>query len=118
MIVFLSSTPLLYFLIVYQYAMHFSGSIPAKRDTDWRTLLSVKGVPCEWLEVEVPEERFVLGVVLLHHIYFNDFGNSSPIFFSTSMNLSFISFSLKYSSETKFRRAIGCFELLNTSMTA
>ncbi len=56
MIVFLSSTPLLYFLIVYQYAMHFSGSIPAKRDTDWRTLLSVKGVPCEWLEVEVPEE--------------------------------------------------------------
>lgn len=60
MIVFSSSTPLLYFLIVYQYAMHFSGSIPAKRGTDWRTLLSVKGVPCERLEVEMPEEYVVV----------------------------------------------------------
>ena len=67
---------------------------------------------------KVPEEEFVLGIVGFHHIYFNDFGNSSPNSFNTSMNLSFISFSLKYSSETKFRRAIGCFELLNTSMTA
>ena len=67
MIVFLSSTPLLYFLIVYQYVMHFSGSILPKRDTDWQTLLSVEGVLGEWLEVEVPEEGFVLGVVLNHN---------------------------------------------------
>ena len=32
----------------------------------WRTLLTVEGVPCEWLEVEVPEEGFVLGVVWIH----------------------------------------------------
>ena len=71
MIVFSSSTPLLYFLIVYQYAMNFSGSIPAKRGTDWRTLLSVKGVPCEWLEVEVTEEGFVLWcIVEFHNVYF------------------------------------------------
>lgn len=89
-----------------------------RRDTDCRAMLSVEGVPGKWLKVEVPEEGFVLGIVEFHHIYFNDFGNSSPNSFSTSMNLSFISFSLKYSSETKFRRAIGCFELLNTSMTA
>lgn len=56
MIVFLSSTPLLYFLIVYQYVMHFSGSILPKRDTDRQTLLSVEGVLGEWLEVDVPEE--------------------------------------------------------------
>lgn len=67
MIVFLSSTPLLYFLIVYQYVMHFSGSILPKRDTDWQTLLSVEGVLGEWLEVDVPEELFVLGVVLNHN---------------------------------------------------
>lgn len=51
---------------------------------------------------KVSEKEIVLDIVLLHHIYFNDFGNSSPNSFSTSMNLSFISFSLKYSSETKF----------------
>lgn len=56
MIVFLSSTPLLYFLIVYQYVMHFSGFILPKRDTDWQILLSVEGVLGEWLEVDVPEE--------------------------------------------------------------
>ena len=33
----------------------------------WRTLLSVEGVPGEWLEVEVPEEGFVLGVVGFHN---------------------------------------------------
>ena len=33
---------------------------------EWRTLLSIEGVPCEWLEVEVPEEGFVLGVVWIH----------------------------------------------------
>jgi len=31
-------------------------------------LLSVEGVPGEWLEVEVPEEGFVLGVVEFHKI--------------------------------------------------
>lgn len=33
---------------------------------EWRALLAVEGVPCEWLEVEVPEEGFVLGVVEFH----------------------------------------------------
>lgn len=33
---------------------------------EWRTLLSVEGVPGEWLEVEVTEKGFVLGVVWLH----------------------------------------------------
>ena len=66
MIVFLSSTPLLHFLIVYQYVMHFSGSITSKRDTDWRTLLSIEGMPCEWLEVEMLEEGFMLDVILFH----------------------------------------------------
>ena len=73
MIVFLSSTPLLYFLIVYQYVMHFSGSIPPKQDTDWRTLLSIEGMPCEWLEVEMPEEGFMLDVILFHLLAYNIF---------------------------------------------
>ena len=30
---------------------------------EWRTLLSVEGVPCKWLEVELPEEGFMLWVV-------------------------------------------------------
>ena len=29
-------------------------------------MLSVEGMPGKWLEVEVPEEKFVLGVVWLH----------------------------------------------------
>ena len=33
---------------------------------EWRTLLSVEGVPSEWLEVEVTEKGFVLGVVEFH----------------------------------------------------
>ena len=33
---------------------------------EWWTLLSVEGVPGEGLEVEVPEEGFVLGVVEFH----------------------------------------------------
>ena len=33
---------------------------------EWWTLLSIEGVPGEWLEVEVPEEGFVLGVVEFH----------------------------------------------------
>lgn len=38
-----------------------------RRDTDCRTILTVEGVPGgEWLEVEVPEEGFVLGVVWFH----------------------------------------------------
>lgn len=35
----------------------------------WRALLSVEGVPGEWLEVEMPEEGFVLGVVDFHNVY-------------------------------------------------
>ena len=34
-----------------------------------RTLLAVESVPCEWLEVEVPEEGFVLGVVEFHNMF-------------------------------------------------
>ena len=34
---------------------------------EWRTLLTVEGVPGKWLEVEVPEEVFVLGVVGFHN---------------------------------------------------
>ena len=47
----------------------------------WRTLLTVEGVPGKWLEVEVPEEGFVLGVVGFH--------NSSTIFidYSNLINL-------------------------------
>lgn len=33
---------------------------------EWRTLLTIEGVPGKWLEVEVPEEGFVLGVVGFH----------------------------------------------------
>ena len=33
---------------------------------EWRTLLSVEGVPGEWLEIEVPEKGFVLGGVDFH----------------------------------------------------
>lgn len=39
-----------------------------RRDADYRTLLAVESVPCEWLEVEVPEEGFVLGVVEFHWV--------------------------------------------------
>ena len=38
---------------------------------EWRTLLTVEDVPGEWLEVEVPEEEFVLGVVWFHFILFS-----------------------------------------------
>ena len=38
---------------------------------EWRTLLSVEGVPGKWLEVEVPEEGFVLGVVEFHNFTIN-----------------------------------------------
>lgn len=37
---------------------------------EWRTLLTVEGVLGEWLEVEVPEEGFVLGVVEFHNVCF------------------------------------------------
>lgn len=43
----------------------------------WRTLLSIEGVPCEWLKVEVPEEGFVLWVVEFHN-----FNNNLRILFS------------------------------------
>ena len=36
---------------------------------EWRTLLTIEGVLGEWLEVEVPEERFVLGVVEFHNMF-------------------------------------------------
>ena len=65
MIVFLSSTPLLYFLIVYQYVMHFSGSILPKRDTDWQTLLSLESLSGERSDVEVPEKEFMLVLSIL-----------------------------------------------------
>ena len=39
-----------------------------RRDADCRTLLPIEGVPGEWLEVEVPEEGFVLGVVWFHRL--------------------------------------------------
>ena len=35
----------------------------------WRTLSTVEGVPGERLEVEVPEEGFVLGIVEFHNVY-------------------------------------------------
>ncbi|CUP51759.1 Uncharacterised protein [Segatella copri] len=35
-------------------------------DNEWRALLSVEGVPGEWLEVDVPEEGFVLWISLFH----------------------------------------------------
>ena len=42
-----------------------------RRDADYRTLLTIEGVPGERLEVEVPEEGFVLGVVVFHFILFS-----------------------------------------------
>ena len=35
----------------------------------WRTLLTIEGVPGEWLKVEMPEEGFVLGVVEFHNMF-------------------------------------------------
>lgn len=42
-----------------------------RRDADYRALLSVESLPCEWLKVEMSKKRFVLGIVGFHHIYFN-----------------------------------------------
>ena len=36
---------------------------------EWRTLLTIEGVPGEWFEVEAPEEGFVLGVVKFHNMF-------------------------------------------------
>ena len=36
----------------------------------WWTLLSVEGVPGEWLEVEMLEEGFMLWVILFHYFPF------------------------------------------------
>ena len=36
----------------------------------WRTLLSVEGVPGEWLYVKVPEEGFMLGAVEFHWVIY------------------------------------------------
>jgi len=35
---------------------------------EWWTLLTIEGVPGEWLEVEIPEEGFMLGVVEFHNV--------------------------------------------------
>ena len=43
-----------------------SPSLLVLSGNEWRTLLTVEGMPCKWLEVEVPEEGFVLGVVWFH----------------------------------------------------
>ena len=48
-----------FFQIVLPYLLILFGN-------EWRALLSVEGVLGEWLEVEVPEEGFVLGVVGFH----------------------------------------------------
>jgi hypothetical protein len=48
----------------------FSDSVampPCSFGNKWRTLLSAEGVPGEWLEVEVPEEGFVLWISLFHN---------------------------------------------------
>ena len=37
---------------------------------EWWTLLTIEGVPGEWLKVEVSEEEFVLGVVEFHNVCF------------------------------------------------
>ena len=37
-----------------------------RRDADYRALLTIEGVSCEWLEVKMPEEGFVLSVVEFH----------------------------------------------------
>lgn len=35
---------------------------------EWWTLFTIEGVPGEWLEVEIPEEGFMLGVVEFHNV--------------------------------------------------
>lgn len=52
-----------FFQIVLPYLLILFGN-------EWRTLLTVEGVLGEWLEVEVPEEGFVLGVVEFHNVCF------------------------------------------------
>ena len=46
----------------------------------WRTLLSIEGVPGEWLEIEVSEEGFVLGVVWIHKLFSFQFDMADIIF--------------------------------------
>lgn len=53
-----------------------------RRDADYRALLTVEGMPGEWLEVEVPEERFVLGVVEFHVVQNVIINKPSLIFLS------------------------------------
>ena len=43
-----------------------SPCFPVLFGNEWRTLLTIGGVPSEWLEVEVPEKGFVLEVVVFH----------------------------------------------------
>ena len=52
-----------FFQIVLPYLLILFGN-------EWRTLLTVEGVPGEWFEVEVSEEGFVLGVVEFHNVCF------------------------------------------------
>ena len=46
----------------------------------WRTLLIIEGVPGEWLEIEVSEEGFVLGVVWIHKLFSFQFDMADIIF--------------------------------------
>lgn len=36
---------------------------------EWRALLTIEGMPGEWLNVKVPEKGFALGVVGFHNSY-------------------------------------------------
>ena len=36
---------------------------------EWRALLTIEGMPGKWLEVEMPEKGFVLGVVEFHNMF-------------------------------------------------
>ncbi len=36
---------------------------------EWRTLFAIESMPCEWLDVKMPEVEFMLGVVWFHNFY-------------------------------------------------
>ena len=48
-----------------------SPCFPVLFGNEWRTLLTIGGVPNEWLEVEMLEKGFVLGVVEFHNFTIN-----------------------------------------------
>lgn len=39
-----------------------------RRDADYRAVLAVEGVPGEWLNINLPEEGFMLGVGGFHRV--------------------------------------------------